>query len=115
MKLEAVSLAVQPPQPQSQVGLPERRSQELLQQAHKQTVRDERKVASEGILDKITALTEDGLYSVRFEKNEELDALVIKLVDSSTGELIRQIPSEELLGATKQLRELRGNMINTES
>lgn len=69
----------------------------------------------EEILDRIKALTEDGLYSVRFERSAEFDTMIIKLVESQSGELIRQIPPEELLGTAKFLREFRGNMINTES
>lgn len=77
--------------------------------------RDENKIAPEEILDRIKSLTEDGLYSVRFEKSEEFDRVIIKLVESETGELIRQIPPEELLGTAKFLREFRGNMIDTET
>lgn len=77
--------------------------------------RDEKKVAPEEILDRIKALTENGIYSVRFEKSDKFDSLIIRLVDSETGEVIRQIPQEELLKSSKFLKELRGSMIDTES
>jgi flagellar protein FlaG len=74
----------------------------------------EAKLAKEEILDAIKALTEDGLYSVRFEKHKATDDLVIKLVDEQ-GELIRQIPAEEVLNLSQKLQDLRGNVIKAES
>lgn len=113
MKLEAVALAAQPPPAQTHLAPAERRQPEAPPPV--QSVPDEKKVAPEEVLKKISDLTENGLYSVRFEKNEEVNRLVIKLVSSSSGEVIRQIPSEELLGSARFLHDLRGNMINTES
>ncbi|MBA2882664.1 flagellar protein FlaG [Desulfosalsimonas propionicica] len=65
----------------------------------------ENKVAPEEILDKIKEISEDGLYSVRFEKNDEIDQLVVKLVDRQTDEVIRQIPPEAILGVKANLQE----------
>lgn len=76
--------------------------------------KDEAKHAKEEILETIKALTEDGLYSVRFEKHRASNSLVIKLVDEQ-GEVIRQIPAEEVLSIAQRLQELRGNVIKTES
>lgn len=75
----------------------------------------EKKVPSEEVLTKIKRLTEEGLYSVRFEMDQEIDLLVVRVVDRESGDLIRQIPSEEVLGVSKSLRELRGLLVNTES
>ena len=66
---------------------------------------DENKVSPEEILDKIREISEDGLYSVRFEKNDEIDQLVVKLVDRQTDEVIRQIPPESILGVKANLQE----------
>ncbi len=66
---------------------------------------DENKVSPEEILDKIKEISEDGLYSVRFEKNDEIDQLVVKLVDRRTDEVIRQIPPEAILGVKANLQE----------
>ncbi len=73
----------------------------------------EQEVAPEEVLDRIKSLTEDGLYSVRFEMDKDAGDVVIKLVDSESGELLRQIPAEEILGLNKTLRDLRGLMVNT--
>jgi len=71
-------------------------------------------IQPEELLGQIKALTEDGVYSVRFENNEN-DQLVVKVVDSKTDEVIRQIPPEELMELTRHLNELQGNIVNTVS
>jgi len=73
----------------------------------------EDKVAAEELLNKIKQLTEDGMYSVRFENDEKSHSLVVKVVDSKTNEVIRQVPSEELLGLRERLTEFQGNLIDT--
>jgi flagellar protein FlaG len=71
-------------------------------------------IQSEELLQNIKALTEDGVYSVRFELDDATHDLIINLIDHE-GELIRQVPSEEILGTRKMLAELRGNIFETES
>jgi len=70
-------------------------------------------VQPEEILTKIKGLTENGLYSVRFENSQEFDELVVKVVNPATDEVIRQVPAEEILGIRSHLAELRGNMVDT--
>lgn len=77
------------------------------------SVAKESSVQPEEILDKIKALTEDGLYSVRFENNQELDAMVVKVVDNETDEVIRQVPAEEVLGMKASLADFRGRLVDT--
>ncbi len=72
----------------------------------------EKQVGSTELLDRIKSLTEDGAYSVRFEKNKDINDVVVKLVDAETGDVIRQIPPEELLGLTKRLNDLRAVIVN---
>lgn len=68
-------------------------------------------IQPEELLQNIKTLTDNGLYSVRFEMNKETDQLIINLVDSESGEIIRQIPPEEMLGMHKMLAELSGNLV----
>ena len=77
------------------------------------TGKDNASQAKEEILGTIKALTEDGRYSVRFEKHKATEELVIKLVDKE-GEVIRQIPAEEIIALSKHLDDLRGKVIQTE-
>jgi flagellar protein FlaG len=72
-------------------------------------------VQAEELLSQIKALTENGLYSVRFENDERSKQLVVKIVDSETQEVIRQVPAEELLGMRAALAELQGNLVDTTS
>jgi flagellar protein FlaG len=72
------------------------------------------KVQPEELLSQIKSLTEDGLYSVRFENDQEAQQLVVKVVDRETDEVIRQIPPEELMNLTQRLSDLRGNIVDTE-
>ncbi|MGE4543767.1 MAG: flagellar protein FlaG [Pedobacter sp.] len=73
----------------------------------------EKIIAPEEVLNKIKALTDDGVYSVRFENDEQSKQLVISLVDADSGELIRQIPPEELIGISEKLTNLRGSLLDT--
>jgi flagellar protein FlaG len=70
-------------------------------------------VQSEEILNQIKALTEEGQYSVRFERNREFDELVVKIVDPQTDKVIRQVPAEEVLGVKASLAELQGKLVDT--
>ena len=76
---------------------------------------DKKQVAPEELLKQIKNITEEGLYSVRFEKDEMSDQLVVKIVDRETDELIRQMPAEALLNIKAVLDDLRGNFVNTRS
>jgi len=70
------------------------------QQEAPSSAQEESKAQPEELLNQIKAITEDGLYSVRFER------------DSDTDEVIRQIPPKELLNLSKHLQELSGSIIN---
>jgi len=75
---------------------------------------EKKQVQPEELLQQIKSLTEDGLYSVRFENDERSDGLIVKIVNRQNGEVIRQVPSEELLDLSSTLEDLRGNIVNTE-
>ncbi len=70
-------------------------------------------VQPEEILGQIKALTENGMYSVRFENSQEFNELIVKVVDTETNEVIRQVPAEEVLGVKSSLAELRGQIVDT--
>ena len=52
--------------------------------------------------------------NLQFSLDEESGRTVIKIVDSSTDEVIRQIPSEEILAIAKALDKLQGVLIKQE-
>ncbi|MCF6289678.1 MAG: flagellar protein FlaG [Desulfobacterales bacterium] len=115
MKIEAIALAgagLKVEQPAAEKIDEQRKAPELSVAGPEQ---DRSKVAPEEILSKIKDLTEDGVYSIRFEMNKEIEKLIIKVVDKESGELIRQIPPEELITASERMRDYRGLIIETES
>lgn len=71
------------------------------------------KIQPEELLDQIKSLTEDGLYSVRFERDDNAKDLVVKIFDNETQKVIRQIPAEELLKFKATFSELVGNVVDT--
>ena len=89
----------------------ERKVKELSSQIEPQAKSN--KVQPEEILDQIKTLTDNGAYSVRFEKDSKSDQLVLRLVDVESGETIRQLPPEEIISLTETLKELRGNVLDT--
>lgn len=75
---------------------------------------EKKQVQPEELLQQIKSLTEDGLYSVHFETDERSNGMVVKIVDRTNDEVIRQVPAEELLQLKAALDDLRGNIIDTE-
>ncbi len=71
------------------------------------------KIQPEELLDQIKSITQDGQYSVRFEKGDAMSDLVVKIFDHETQEVIRQIPAEELLHFKASFADLVGNVVNT--
>jgi len=74
---------------------------------------DNNKIQPEELLDQIKTVTQDGLYSVRFESDNDNSGLIVKIFDNETQEVIRQIPAEELLNFKATFQELIGNVVDT--
>jgi flagellar protein FlaG len=49
---------------------------------------------------------------VQFEFDKEADTMVVKVVDVESGELIRQMPSEEVVRISKALGKLQGLLVH---
>ncbi len=77
--------------------------------------KQEKNVQAEELLQNIKALTDNGAYSVRFEMYKETNDIVINLIEQDSGDVIRQIPPEEVLGIRESLQELKGNIVEIES
>ncbi len=52
---------------------------------------------------------------LRFEVDNESKETIVRIIDNETGELIRQIPSEEMLAIRARMEELIGVLYNSES
>ncbi len=104
-----------PPRPMEPAEQISRQRQDQAEKFAQAGTTEQKKMQPEELLSQIKSITEDGAYSVRFEKDSDLDELIVKVVDRQTSEVIRQIPPEELVNLSKHLQELRGNIVNTVS
>ena len=70
------------------------------------------KVQPEEFLSQVKALTQDGAYSVRFERSDQIADVVVKIYDNQTNEVIRQIPAEELMNFKVNFAEMVGSLVD---
>ena len=56
-------------------------------------------------------LTSNAVSELRFSIDEETGITMVKIIDRETGDLIRQIPSEEMLQIAKSIDQMRGALI----
>lgn len=54
-------------------------------------------------------------YGVQFELSEHASHVVTRIVDRDSGEVIRQIPAEEVLQVAERLSEVRGRLLSLEA
>ena len=113
MQIETIGTAVASPPRMNEPARQVERGREEREEV--QNSSQKRQTQPEELLKQIKNITEDGLYSVRFERDSGSNTLVVKIVDSETDEVIRQIPQEELLELSKHLEELNGNLVDTVS
>ncbi|WP_447927615.1 flagellar protein FlaG [Vreelandella sp. EE27] len=52
---------------------------------------------------------------VEFEVSEEASRIIARVIDRETGDVIRQIPSEEVLEVAKRIEEMKGGIISLEA
>ncbi|HHU95484.1 MAG TPA: flagellar protein FlaG [Alcaligenaceae bacterium] len=52
---------------------------------------------------------------LRFDVDEDTQKLIVSLVDSDTGEIIRAVPSDAALQISKMIAKFQGNSINTKA
>lgn len=51
--------------------------------------------------------------ALNFEKNENIEDLVVKILNRDTEEVIRQIPPEAMLNMAQRIDEMTGLLVNT--
>ena len=113
MQIEAIGTAVASPPRMNEPARQVERGREEREEVQNNS--QKRNTQPEELLKQIKTITEDGLYSVRFERDSGSNTLVVKIVDSETDEVIRQIPQEELLELSRHLEALSGNLVDTVS
>ena len=83
-------------------------------QADTTSVAEKKNTPQDEMLSKVKALL-DGSYSIRFELDQRYMKTVIRLVDSNSGDVIRQIPPEEFLQMAQILANPKGQFLHTAS
>ena len=53
-------------------------------------------------------------HGLEFDVSEESSRIVTRVIDRESGEVIRQIPTEEVLAIAERLEEMQGRLISLE-
>lgn len=84
----------------------------------KAVVKSEEKPAAEptketltGAVQKLNEYVAPALQTIQFSIDQESERIVVKVVDTATQKVLRQIPNEEVLAITKTLDKLQGLVI----
>ena len=72
-------------------------------------------LAPEDAFDEINHAMQAWDTGMRFEIDEDTHKLVVSIIDSKSGDVIRQIPSEEVLHVAKMIAQFQGNLISTKA
>jgi len=52
---------------------------------------------------------------MRFEIDEDTQQLVVSVIDTQSGDVLRQIPSEEVLHVAKMIAKFQGNLVSVKA
>ena len=63
-------------------------------------------------LDKLQNVLSENQISLKFRQDDQTNAVIVELVDSQTGEAIRQIPTEVSIKLTAAFTKLQGQFID---
>lgn len=76
----------------------------------------EREVSTEDLVDPIQRINETlRPHGLEFELSEETSRVITRVVDRESGEVIRQIPAEEVLDIAERIEEMQGKIISIEA
>ncbi|MGV8074647.1 MAG: flagellar protein FlaG [Syntrophobacteraceae bacterium] len=86
-------------------------------EAYRKTVHEERKSPSDSkqlktLVSEVQSCMEDLNTEIEVTVHEETGELVVKVLNRQTGDIIRQIPAEELIKLHKKLKELQGVLLD---
>lgn len=69
----------------------------------------------ESVVSDLKALSQRAQPNLDFSIDEETGTFVVKVIDKDSGEVIRQLPTEEVLRIAEQLDEMRGLLFKGEA
>ena len=86
---------------------------EVPQAAAKQVVAQQQFSAAQmkHVVDNINKALKQSARNLEFTVDTDTEKPVVKVVDSETGDVIRQIPSEELLSISRAIEEAQANLL----
>jgi len=73
------------------------------------------KQALTGAVQKLNDYVAPALQTIQFSIDEDSERIIVKVVDTATQKVLRQIPNEEVLAITKSLDRLQGLVIDQEA
>lgn len=76
-----------------------------LQQSEKQT--EERRKELNNAIRNVSGYVQNITRELKFSVDEELGRTIVRVIDENTGDVIRQIPSEDMLQLAKNLAEIK--------
>jgi len=83
----------------------------------RQTGRDTTLPSQQTPLEKALQLVNNSLEAwstgMRFEMDEDAQRLVVSIIDSATGEVLRTVPSDAVLRVAKMIVQLQGTSVDT--
>ena len=91
--------------PLGEAPVSERSSESEGKEADAETLRE----AAEAFAEELDALSG---HTLEIEYSEEASRFVVRIVDSQTGELVKQVPPQELLDLTQRIQEVRGMLFD---
>lgn len=56
-----------------------------------------------------------GITSLQIQVDQNINAVVVKVVDTSNNQVIRQIPSEQMVDLLKRMKDLQGLLCDTKA
>src|SRR5690554_3416126 len=71
--------------------------------------------SAQGAFEEINAAMEAWATGMRFELDEDTQQVVVSIIDTQSGDVLRQIPSEEVLHVAKMIAQFQGNLVNTKA
>lgn len=71
--------------------------------------------SAEGSFEEINAAMRAWDTGMRFEIDEDTQKLVVSVIDNETGDVLRQIPSEEVLHIAKIVAQFQGKFIDVKA
>lgn len=78
-------------------------------------VRSDSSASMEEAFDEINAAMQAWDTGMKFEIDEDTHQVVVSIIDTKSGDVLRQIPSEEVLHVAKMIAQFQGNLVSVKA